>query len=167
MMAWWCLEPDHHTLTYMLRNTHAFGDTQWVKFPRAADMFSSVAKHWNCKITILRKFNSLQMLFCVCTQIGHRKYICPVLFIILTHRFKGKIANIFHTTFSIVLIFWLLFHLSLFPSAQSKMSQHWFRQWLGTEQATIHYNETNNDPVHWPIFALLGLNILIKPISTL
>ena len=30
-------------------------------------------------------------------------------------------------------------HWNLFPSAQLTISQHWFRQWLGAEQATSHY----------------------------
>ena len=35
--------------------------------------------------------------------------------------------------------FQLQFHWSLFPRVQLIISQHWFRQWLGTEQARNHY----------------------------
>ena len=35
--------------------------------------------------------------------------------------------------------FRLKFHWSLFPRIQLTISQHWFRQWLGAEQATSHY----------------------------
>ena len=31
------------------------------------------------------------------------------------------------------------FHWNSFPGVQLTMSQHWFKQWLGTEQATGHY----------------------------
>ena len=30
------------------------------------------------------------------------------------------------------------FHWNLFPGVQMTISQHWFRQWLGAEQATSH-----------------------------
>ena len=35
--------------------------------------------------------------------------------------------------------FWLRFHWSLFPMAQSTTFQHWFKLWLGACQATSHY----------------------------
>ena len=35
--------------------------------------------------------------------------------------------------------FWLIFHWSLFLRVQLTIIQHWFRQWLGTNQATSHY----------------------------
>ena len=35
--------------------------------------------------------------------------------------------------------FWLEFHLILSQKARLMISQHWFRGWLGTEQATSHY----------------------------
>ena len=31
------------------------------------------------------------------------------------------------------------FHWNVFPLVQLTISQHWFRQWLGTEQTTSHY----------------------------
>ena len=36
-------------------------------------------------------------------------------------------------------VFWLEFHWILFPRVQLTTNQHWFRQWLGAEQATSHY----------------------------
>ena len=36
-------------------------------------------------------------------------------------------------------VFWFEFHWSLFPRVQLTMSQHWFRKWLGAEQAASHY----------------------------
>ena len=35
--------------------------------------------------------------------------------------------------------FRLKFHWSLFPIAQLTIFQHWFRKWLGADQATSHY----------------------------
>ena len=37
------------------------------------------------------------------------------------------------------LAFWLKLHWSLFLRAQLTKTQHWFRWWLGAEQATIHH----------------------------
>ena len=38
-----------------------------------------------------------------------------------------------------ILIFRLKFHWNLFLKVQLKLSQYWFRCWLGTEQANSHY----------------------------
>ena len=72
---------------------------------------------------------------------------------------------IFQTTFSIG-FYWMemhefrfKFHWSLLLSVQLTISQHWFRQWLGADQATSHYLNQwwwNN----WRINASLGLNEL-------
>ena len=35
--------------------------------------------------------------------------------------------------------FWLKFHWSLFLRVQLTIFQHWFRKWLGVDQATSHY----------------------------
>ena len=35
--------------------------------------------------------------------------------------------------------FWLKFHRSLFLGVQLTIFQHWFRWWLGADQATSHY----------------------------
>ena len=36
-------------------------------------------------------------------------------------------------------VFWFEFHWSLFLRVQLTISQHWFRKWLGADQATSHY----------------------------
>ena len=54
-------------------------------------------------------------------------------------------AAIFQTTFSNAFSwmkideFQLMFHWSLFLSVELTIFQHWFRRWLGTDQATSHY----------------------------
>ena len=47
----------------------------------------------------------------------------------------------FSTTFSWMrsFVFWFQFHWRFFLSVQLTKSHHWFREWLGTEQATSHY----------------------------
>ena len=76
-------------------------------------------------------------------------------------------AAIFQTTFSnafswmTMLEFRLRFDWSLFPRVQLSIFQHWFRYWLGADQATSHYLN------QWwlfyrRIYASLGLNELFK-----
>ena len=57
-----------------------------------------------------------------------------------------------------VFVFQLQFHWSLFPRVQLIISQHWFRQWLGTEQARNHYPNQcwPNSPTH--VYTALGGN---------
>ena len=61
----------------------------------------------------------------------------------LTH--WGKIAVISQTTFSNAFSWmktyesWLISHWSLFLRVQLRIFQHWFRSWLGADQATSHY----------------------------
>ena len=58
----------------------------------------------------------------------------------------------------------LRFHWSLFPRVQFIMFQHWFRLWLGAEQAPSHYlNQWWL--VYWWIYALLGLNELMAQLQ--
>ena len=63
----------------------------------------------------------------------------------LTHLPLDKMAAIsqmtFSTTFSWMrsFVFWFQFHWRFFLSVQLTKSHHWFREWLGTEQATSHY----------------------------
>ena len=63
----------------------------------------------------------------------------------LTDWGQDKMAPIFYTTFSNAFSwmkmyeFRLRFHWSLLPKAQLTTSQHWFRWWLGADQATSHY----------------------------
>ena len=85
----------------------------------------------------------------------------------LTHWGRDKMAAIFQMTFSNAFSwmkmfkFRLRFHWSLFPRVQLTIFQHWFRKWLGTDQATSHYlNQCWL--VYWCIYASLGLNELIE-----
>ena len=63
---------------------------------------------------------------------------------LLTHWSWDKMATIFQITFSnafswmIMYKFWLRFHWSLFPMVQLTIFHHWFREWLGADQATSH-----------------------------
>ena len=55
--------------------------------------------------------------------------------------------------------FRLKFHWSLFLRVQSTICQHWFKYWLGADQATSHY--LNQWWLHYRrIYASLGLNEL-------
>ena len=38
-----------------------------------------------------------------------------------------------------IIVFLVEFHWSVFLNVQLAISQHWFRQWFGTKQATCHY----------------------------
>ena len=58
--------------------------------------------------------------------------------------------------------FRLKFHWSLFLRVQISIFQHWFRYWLGADQATSHYlNQWWL--VYWRIYASLGVNELTMP----
>ena len=65
--------------------------------------------------------------------------------LLLTHWGRDKMAAFFQTTFSNdfswmkMYEFWLTFHWSLFLGVQLTIFQHWFRLWLGADQATSHY----------------------------
>ena len=76
-----------------------------------------------------------------------------------------KMDAIFQTTFSSgfssmkMYAFLLKFHWSLFPGVQLTIFHHWFRKWLGADQATSHYlNQWWL--VYWRIYASRGLNEL-------
>ena len=78
---------------------------------------------------------------------------------------RDKMAAIFQTTLSNafscmkMLEFRLKFHWSLFLRVQLTIVHHWFRWWLGADQATSHYlNQWWLD--YWRIYASLGLNEL-------
>ena len=66
-------------------------------------------------------------------------------FAAFTHLPLDKMAAISQTTFSSAFSWmksfesWFKFHWSLFPGVKLIIRQHWFRQWLSTEQATSHY----------------------------
>ena len=83
----------------------------------------------------------------------------------LTHWGRDKMAAISQTTLSnafswmIMLEFRLKFHWSLSIRVPRILFQHWFRWWLGADQATSHYlNQWWL--VYWRIYASLGLNEL-------
>ena len=83
----------------------------------------------------------------------------------LTHWGRAKMADISQTTFSNVFSsmkmfeFRLKFHWSLLLSVQLTIFQHWFRKWLGADQATSHYlNQWWLD--YRRIYASFGLNEL-------
>ena len=64
---------------------------------------------------------------------------------LLTHWGRDKMAAISQTTFQDAFSwmkmheFRLRFHWSLFLRFELTIFQHWFRQWLGADQATSHY----------------------------
>ena len=63
----------------------------------------------------------------------------------LTHLRLDKMATNSQTTFPSAFLWmknfvvWFEYHRSLFLRAQLTISQHWFRWWLRTKQATSHY----------------------------
>ena len=84
----------------------------------------------------------------------------------LTHWGRDKMNAISQTTFSNAFSsmkmfeFWLKFHCSLFLRVKLTIFQHWFRKWLGAEQATSHYlNQWWLDQRR--IYESLGLSELI------
>ena len=85
--------------------------------------------------------------------------------ILLTHWGWDKMDAIFQTRFSNGFSwmkmheFWSKFHWNLFLGIHSTILQHWFRYWLGADQAISHYlNQWWLG--YWHIYALLGLNEL-------
>ena len=85
----------------------------------------------------------------------------------LTHWGRDKMYAISQTTFWSAFSWMkmyklpLRFHWSLFLCVQLTIFQHWFRCWLGTDQATSHYlNQWWL--IYWCIYASLGLNELIQ-----
>ena len=85
----------------------------------------------------------------------------------LTHWGRDKMAAIFQLTFSHAFSwmkmyeFWLWFNWSVLLRVRLTLFQHWFRQWLGTGQATSHcLNQWWL--IYWRIYMSLGLNELTK-----
>ena len=83
----------------------------------------------------------------------------------LTHWVRDHIDAISLTTFSNAFSRMkmnecrLRFHWSLFLKFELTIFQHWFRSWLGADQATSHYlNQWLL--VYWRIYTSLGLNEL-------
>ena len=86
---------------------------------------------------------------------------------LLTHRGRDKMAAILQAIFSKAFSwmkmyeFRLRFHWSLFLRVQLTIFQHWFRRWLGADQATSHYlNQWCL--IYWHIYASLCLNELTR-----
>ena len=60
-----------------------------------------------------------------------------------------------------IVVFWLNFHWNMFARIQLTIIQHWFRWWLGADQATSHYlNQWWL--IYRHIYASLGLNEICK-----
>ena len=55
--------------------------------------------------------------------------------------------------------FWLKFRRSMFPGIKLTILQHWFRKWLGADQASSH-SLNQWWLAYWRIYASLGLNEL-------
>ena len=91
--------------------------------------------HWSKLIDFIHKYRGIKEVNNTCTQ----------KLLVLTHWGWDKMATISQTTFSNTFIwmkmfeFWLKFHWSLFLGVQLTIFQHWFRWWLGADQATSHY----------------------------
>ena len=70
---------------------------------------------------------------------------CTLELALLTHWGQNKMAAISQTTLSNPLSwlkiceFWLRFHWSLLLRFQLTIFQHWFREWLRTDQVISHY----------------------------
>ena len=83
----------------------------------------------------------------------------------LTHWGRDKVAAIFLTTFSNasswmkMYEFHLRIHWNVFGRFELTIFHHWFRKWLGADQATSHYL-SQWWLAYWCICASLGLNEL-------
>ena len=58
-----------------------------------------------------------------------------------------------------ILLFWFKFHWNLFPMAQSTISHHLFRKWLGAKQAPNHYLNQ-----WWPNSSILTFICVTQPL---
>ena len=100
--------------------------------------------------------------------LGARQHVIGLLRHQRAHWGPDKINTISQTTFSNA-FYWikiyefrLRFHWSLLLRFKLTIFQHWFKYWLGADQATSHYlNQWWL--VHWHIYASLGLSELIQP----
>ena len=98
-------------------------------------------------------------------SLWRRILLACVITVTLTHWGRDTMDAISQTTFANAFSwmkmfkFLLKFHWSLFLRAQLTIFQHWFRWWLGADQATSHYlNQWWLN--YWRIYASLGLNEL-------
>ena len=104
------------------------------------------------------------------TQLGHLRLMTSEALhvtrtLLLTHWGRDKMDAISQTTFLRVfssmkiVIFWLNFHWNMFARVQLTIIQHWFRLWLGADQAISHY--PNQWLLHYRrLYGSLGLNEL-------
>ena len=71
------------------------------------------------------------------------------------------LRRMFSNSFSCkkIVVFCFQFHQKLLPRVWLIINQHWFRQWLGADQAPSHYL-TNDGLVYRRIYVSLGLNEL-------
>ena len=83
----------------------------------------------------------------------------------LAHWGRDKMTAISQRTISNAFLwmkmfkFWLTFHWCLFLRLKLTTFQHWFRQWLGADQATSHYlNQSMMLSLRTHIYVSLGLN---------
>ena len=106
-----------------------------------------------------------------CIEIQAWLINCFMMYILFLHEHllapwgPDEIDAILQTTvaqaFSWMKMYWfqLKFHWSLFSRVQLPTFQHWFRSWLGVDQATSHYLN-HWWFYYWCIYASLGLNEL-------
>ena len=72
---------------------------------------------------------------------------------------KTTLSNAF--SWMKIFVFWVEFHWSLLPRVQLIITQHYFRWWLGGQQATSHYL-SQCCPVHWRICEGFGARIWVS-----
>ena len=104
-----------------------------------------------------------------CCLLGTIIWIKDVL--LLTHWGRDTMDTISQMTFTNAFSwmkmfeFRFKFHRSLFLRVQLTIFQHWFRKWIGIDQATSHYlKQWCLD--YWRIYASLGLSDVIRPLGT-
>ena len=80
-----------------------------------------------------------------CATVLLSSHLCQLIETYLTHWGRDEMLTISQTSFlsafpwMINSVFWFKCHWSLFLSVQFTICRHWFRQWLGADQATSHY----------------------------
>ena len=150
-----------HTTLYVL-DPQVFADVSGQSFLKAARGDVDGPHGWNIQYhgRLVGRCGNIWL------AIVMPKYNLPlVLFSGLTHWDRNKMAATFQTIFSNTYSWMkiyeigLRFHWSLFLRVQLTIFQHWFRYWLGADQATGHYlNQWWI--IYRRIYASLGLNKL-------
>ena len=88
-----------------------------------------------------------------------QKKVTVVLKILRPRQNERHFADDILSTWTKMFALRLTFHWRLFRRVHLTIFQHWFRKWLGVDQATSHYlNQWWL--VYWRIYASLGLNEL-------